>query len=234
MLKEISLDVKNTNPFRELASKFGCQINVVNCKETGFDSTNLLLEVSGQNSERLIDELEEIREVRAVYSSRAAKKGGKRTFLVIINMRMLFYCGLPQSSGGFCLSCPYVSTEFSNGTVPWKLFITSLGSMRSIMDALEKNGSASELSDISHASPGDMLTVRQREVLLKASELGYFGFPRKMSLTKVAGQMSITPATLSEILRSAEAKIMRHYVDHIMKHSMDSTDLGQITDAESK
>jgi predicted DNA binding protein len=221
MLKEISLDVKNTNPFRELASKFRCQVNVVDCKETGFDSTNLLLEVSGENSEQLIGELKEIREVRTVYSSRPMQKSGKGSFLVIINTRMLFYCGLAQSSGGFCISCPYVSTEFSNGTVPWKLFITSLGSMGTIVDALEKNGIAGELSVISHASPGEMLTARQREVLLKASELGYFSFPRKMSLTEVAGQMSIAPATLSEILRSAEAKIMRHYVDHIVKHNLD-------------
>ncbi len=221
MLKEISLDVKNTNPFRELASKFSCQVNVVDCKDTGFDSTNLLLEVSGQNSEQLIDELREVREVRTIYSSRPMQKRGKGSFLVIVNMRMPFYCGLAQRSGGFCLSCPYVSTEFSNETIPWKLFITSLSSMRIIIDALEKNGSAGELSDVSHASPGEVLTVRQREVLMKASELGYFSFPRKMSLTEVAGQMSITPATLSEILRSAEAKIMRHYVSHTMKNSVD-------------
>jgi predicted DNA binding protein len=212
-LKEISFEVKNTNPFKNLASKFECQINVVDCRETGFDSTNLLLEVSGARSLDLIEELKDLKKVKKVHFSGPETKSGKGSYLVLVAMKPLFYCSVAHDSGAFCLSCPYVSTEFSNQKVPWKLLVTNLESMRTLMDSLGRNGRASDLSDVSNALYEDILTPRQREILLKASELGYFCFPRKMGLSELAEQMSISPATLSEILRSAESKIMRRYVD---------------------
>lgn len=218
-LKEISIEVKNTNPFRNLATKYYCQINVVDCKETAFDSTSLLLEVSGTRSLDLIKELKDLKRVKKVFFSGPETKSSKGTYLVLVSMKPLFYCSVAQDSNAFCLSCPNVSTEFSNEKVPWKLLVTNLDSMRNLMDSLEKNGRASDLSDVSNALYEDILTPRQREILLKASELGYFCFPRKKGLTELAREMSISPATLSEILRSAESKIMRRYVDSMASKS---------------
>lgn len=218
-LKEISIEVKNTNPFRNLASKFSSQINVVDCKETAFDSTNLLLEVSGARSIDLIKELKDLKRVKKVYFSGQETKSSKGSYLVLVSMNPLFYCRVAHDSSAFCLSCPYVSTEFSNERVPWKLLVTNIRSMRDLMDSLEKSGRASDLSNVSNALYEDILTPRQREILLKASELGYFCFPRKKGLTELAGEMSISPATLSEILRSAESKIMRRYVDSMVSKS---------------
>ena len=43
-----------------------------------------------------------------------------------------------------------------------------------------------------------------------AISLGYFDFPRKISLTELSKKVSIKPSTLSEILRNAERKILRN------------------------
>jgi predicted DNA binding protein len=218
-LKEISIEVKNTNPFKELATKFACQINVVDCKETAFDTTSLLLKVTGARSLDLLKELKEINKVKEVHFSGPQTKSGKGSFLVLVKMGPLFYCSAAHDSNAFCLSCPYSSTEYSNEKIPWKMLVTDLKSMRSLMDSLERNGRASDLSDVSIAFYDDILTPRQREILLKASELGYFCFPRKKGLTELADEMSISAATLSEILRSAESKIMRRYVDSMKSKS---------------
>ncbi len=218
-LKQISIEVENTNPFKDLASKFACEVNVVDCNQTGFGSANLLLEVSGKRSLELIKELEELETIKKANFSGAEIKSTNDSYLVLVSVKPLFYCSLASSSSAFCLSCPYFTTGFSNEKVPWKLLVKDLRSKRSLMDSLESNGGNSDVIYISNASYEDILTPRQREILLKASELGYFSFPRKIRLSRLAEQMSITPATLSEILRSAESKIMRRYVDSLPSNS---------------
>jgi len=52
------------------------------------------------------------------------------------------------------------------------------------------------------------LTERQEEVLGTALEQGYFEFPRKISLTNLSELVGVRPSTLSEILRSAERRIL--------------------------
>ena len=61
-----------------------------------------------------------------------------------------------------------------------------------------------------------MLTPRQVEVMIAAINAGYFEFPRKTGLTKLAKGLSITPSTAGEILRRAENKISKYYVEKIL------------------
>jgi predicted DNA binding protein len=57
------------------------------------------------------------------------------------------------------------------------------------------------------AEYGDgMLTPRQIEVMIAAINVGYFEFPRKISLTKLVKRLSTRPSTAAEILRRAENK----------------------------
>lgn len=55
------------------------------------------------------------------------------------------------------------------------------------------------------------LTLKQREILETANLLGYFSYPRKISLTQLAKHFKISKSTLSENLRSAENKIIQNY-----------------------
>ncbi len=57
------------------------------------------------------------------------------------------------------------------------------------------------------------LTLRQKEILDTAFILGYFQYPRKISLTDLAKHLKISKSTLSENLRSAENRIISSYVN---------------------
>ncbi|MCA9460345.1 MAG: helix-turn-helix domain-containing protein [Nanoarchaeota archaeon] len=55
------------------------------------------------------------------------------------------------------------------------------------------------------------LTLKQKEILETAYMLGYFSYPRKISLTELSIHLKISKSTLSENLRVAENKIMSNY-----------------------
>ena len=54
-----------------------------------------------------------------------------------------------------------------------------------------------------------LLTSRQMEIISTASSLGYYSYPRKITLTELARLFEISKATLSQTLRSAENKAVK-------------------------
>ena len=55
------------------------------------------------------------------------------------------------------------------------------------------------------------LTLKQKEILETAYMLGFFSYPRKITLTELAKHLKVSKATLSENIRVAENKIMSNY-----------------------
>ncbi|MBI4360734.1 helix-turn-helix domain-containing protein [Candidatus Micrarchaeota archaeon] len=52
------------------------------------------------------------------------------------------------------------------------------------------------------------LGAKQAQVLQSAVFMGYYGYPRKLSLKVLARKLGLSPATVREHLRNAEAKIL--------------------------
>ena len=52
------------------------------------------------------------------------------------------------------------------------------------------------------------LTNRQREVLLRAVEEGYYAWPRRVTLTQLAARIGVAKSTLSELLMIIESVVM--------------------------
>lgn len=65
-------------------------------------------------------------------------------------------------------------------------------------------------SDESELVPVDVrrLTARQREVLDKAYEMGYFEYPRDANASEVAAELGIESSTFTEHLNAAQSKIL--------------------------
>lgn len=57
-----------------------------------------------------------------------------------------------------------------------------------------------------------LLTDRQRELLVAASEQGYYDTPRRCSLTELAESVGIAKSTASETLHRAEAAVIERFV----------------------
>ena len=55
------------------------------------------------------------------------------------------------------------------------------------------------------------LTLKQKDILESAYALGFFSYPRKITLTELAKHLKISKATLSENIRISENKIMGNY-----------------------
>ncbi len=54
---------------------------------------------------------------------------------------------------------------------------------------------------------GDLLTLKQRDILGPTIELGYYDFPRKISLNKLSEKVGISPSTLCVHLQKIESRI---------------------------
>jgi predicted DNA binding protein len=68
---------------------------------------------------------------------------------------------------------------------------------------------------------GRELTDPQEEALATAHEMGYFEIPRGASMTDVADALGISPASLSERFRRAQARLVER---HVRPHIKDRTD----------
>ncbi|MHB1908481.1 MAG: helix-turn-helix domain-containing protein [Nitrososphaerales archaeon] len=181
---------------------------MLNCKDSVHGEISLLLEITGERSSELVEALRSLEGITRVYSG----SSDKNSFVAVIVTKAPLYCGIARDSGIFCLSCPYASTS-QGDSISWKVLVKDLNSMKSTLSSLDSDsGEETRIEEVSNFGFENLLTSRQKEVLLKATQLGYFEFPRKKGLTEIAETIGISPATLSEILRSAEAKIMDYYI----------------------
>lgn len=82
-----------------------------------------------------------------------------------------------------------------------------------LCDQLDAVGASYDLRYIREtADPTDLLTDRQRTLVERAVELGYYEVPRDCTLTWLADTFDIAKATASESLARAERKIVHEYL----------------------
>lgn len=60
----------------------------------------------------------------------------------------------------------------------------------------------------------DVLTAKQRRTLELALEAGYYERPREADLTYLAEELDISKSAVSQRLRTAETKLVRHAFGH--------------------
>jgi len=63
-----------------------------------------------------------------------------------------------------------------------------------------------------------MLTQKQELAIIYAYLMGYYQFPRRVSLKELANRLNLSVSTLAELLRKAEAKIIDAYIRHELPH----------------
>ena len=94
-----------------------------------------------------------------------------------------------------------------DGKLEWKL----LGSdtmVKSLLKGLEDTKVNAEVLKIAQLQEEDEITARQEYILQIALEKGYFEFPKKITLRQLAKTLSVSPATLTEILRRGQKHVL--------------------------
>ncbi|MDD3175064.1 MAG: helix-turn-helix domain-containing protein [Candidatus Nanoarchaeia archaeon] len=82
------------------------------------------------------------------------------------------------------------------------------------LDELKKNLPEFRILQISDSyKPKIELTNRQEEIINKAQSLGYFKYPRGVTLTELAKLLKISKATLSQTLRTVENKAIKNILN---------------------
>ncbi len=206
MLKQVSVMVKTDNVLQELAQKNSCKVTIVDCKHSNSNEMSLLVEIEGKDVNQLITDLKSRREVKRTYF---AKSSSSKTLVMLILQSPIF-CDVARSSNAFCVACPLNSRPV-DGALEWSLLVKDAADMSNVIDLLRFRGATTNLRRIENAFRDEALTSHQKEILLEATRRGYFDFPRRVGLTALAKELSISPSTLSEILRRGESKIARAY-----------------------
>jgi predicted DNA binding protein len=83
------------------------------------------------------------------------------------------------------------------------------------MHELEEENVVGEVLKISRLEDEKELTARQENILQIALEKGYFEFPKKITLRQLAKTLDVAPATLTEILRRGQKRVLQeHFKGH--------------------
>ncbi len=210
MLKQVSLSISTSNPLQEVARRDNAEVNIIDCRNVNGKRSMFLLDVSAREGEmeHVISDLRGLSGVVKMYSTSETKDGA----LCVAVLQRPPICQAVGASGVICLKCPL------NGTaeeLTWDVLIKDPRNLKNLFENLEESGIHAHVKGISEARRESALTHRQREVMNRAVSLGYFEFPRKIDLTELAKTLQIKPSSLSEILRSAQRKILGRYMDDI-------------------
>jgi len=207
MLRQISLEVRIENKLQDAAREFGTKISVVDCKQFNTKGMTLLLEMKGE-PEAVRKTVTAIRKLEGVRQALEGANGGVSLPLLLVLDRPSV-CQASSDSAIICLDCP-LNAEVQPAS--WRFIVRRTSDLRQILSKLGRDGVATRIEDVSPLNQKATLTGRQKEIIATAVSQGYFQFPRKISLTNLSQLVGVKPSTLSEILRSAERRIMENAV----------------------
>ena len=114
---------------------------------------------------------------------------------------------------------PVTDSYARDGDLHVTIHINDVDGLREMMKHLrERFGTVSieylvqgqDEDDSGELVPVDMrqLTARQREVLGRAHEMGYFEYPRRANASEVSEALGIEPSTFTEHLNAAQSKLL--------------------------
>jgi predicted DNA binding protein len=214
LLRQVSLKLHAETGVQEVARRHNATVTVLDCKDLDKKDMAFLLDVSspGRRADDVIADLKARRIFRKMFVGDTEAEPS-RCLSVAVRSRP-GVCQAVLDCGAFCLDCPYSSSE-GGGDRKWKLLIRDSDQLKVLLGTLEALDIEASVGGVSEVKRDDRLTSRQSEILAKAISLGYFEFPRRFSLTELSKQVGIRPSTLSQVLRSAEEKVMAKYAAEV-------------------
>ncbi len=94
----------------------------------------------------------------------------------------------------------------------WSILTPNEETLSALVNNLREIGSTVRLVSKHETDSGSLLTRRQEFVLKRALDLGYYDYPSRINAKELSMVLKIAPATLSEILRRSEHKLVNFYL----------------------
>lgn len=107
-----------------------------------------------------------------------------------------------------------------NGFEQYEVVSTDPDQMRRMLSELSDVGQMKVLriGDFERLHTGLKLTRKQEEALELAFSQGYYKWPKRVTLEELAATQNISRRSLQERLRRAEAKLMPHFLEQLIKN----------------
>ena len=204
MLRQITLQVRAENRLQDIAREQGVDLGVLDCKAFNKTGMSLLLELKGETS-AVRAAVAAIRKSSGVREAIEGDPTADSVPLLLVLDRPGI-CRASSDAAIVCLDCPLESAE---QPASWRFIARKSSDLRQILGKLNREGIETRIEDVAPLDRKATLTGRQKEIVATAVTRGYFEFPRKVSLTELSKLVGVKPSTLSEILRSAERRIMQ-------------------------
>jgi len=117
-------------------------------------------------------------------------------------------CKTVLSSGSFLIS----GKNVEDYTIIYSFVTPSFIAYQKILSTLESHGLKPKVLEIGKFTPkGKVLTEKQERVLWLALKMGFFDFPRKISMKDLAHRLGVGLSTLSEITRRGTRRLLENH-----------------------
>ncbi|MFQ6088843.1 MAG: helix-turn-helix domain-containing protein [Candidatus Methanofastidiosia archaeon] len=204
---EAVLAVKIPNLWHcEVTEKHDVRLKFLSCMP--FESGGrAIVEILGR--EKILDYiLEELAEKSPKVSLILSEKE-KRRLVFKGTMEDCKACKYLVMSGCFLVT-PFFAEK---GYMNWILVTDEKDSLNFLFEKLKELGCDVKVLKITGLEEEGILSKRQEEILKHAVGKGYFEFPKKIGIRDLAEEFDVSIATISEILRNAEQKILRRHFE---------------------
>ena len=97
------------------------------------------------------------------------------------------------------------------GQIEWSLIASNNDCLRDLIERLKEHGAEPIITKMKNIKEEELLTENQERIVRTAFERGYYDFPKRIGVKALADMFNISTATLSEILRRGQRKIIETY-----------------------
>lgn len=96
-------------------------------------------------------------------------------------------------------------------SIAWTIILDGYSELKKLLKEFIDSKIEVKVMKVVKVKQGSIITARQEQIVKIALETGFYDFPRRITLRKLAEKLNVSPSTLSEILRRAEKNIIETY-----------------------
>ena len=198
------LAIKAPEWMTDLVSKYDARVRVLSCIPFAAGGVRDLVEISAPEGrlEEAVAEIKSSSHFQEVDIAQTAKNSA----LASISTNRCSVCSTLAGS-----ECFLISAAPREGRIYWTLLASGKKPLRELMETLEENSFEVEIIKMVELKGRDALTMRQEEIIRIALDKGYFDYPKRTSIRKLANLFGVSISTLSEVLRVGQKKILSSY-----------------------